>query len=61
MDHETQLDSALAEAMAADGPFVIDVRIDPGCKAPASRRNAALAGKPAPGLERTFPLREGGE
>jgi acetolactate synthase-1/2/3 large subunit len=59
VDHETQLDSALAEAMAADGPFVVDVRIDPTCKAPASRRNAALAGKPAPGIERTFPLREG--
>jgi thiamine pyrophosphate-dependent acetolactate synthase large subunit-like protein len=59
VDHETQLDSALAEAMAAEGPFVVDVRIDPASRAPASRRNAALAGKPAPGIERTFPLREG--
>ena len=43
VDHEVQLDAALAEAMAADGPFVIDVRIDPRCKAPASLRNASLA------------------
>jgi acetolactate synthase-1/2/3 large subunit len=41
--HEAQLDGALAEAMAADGPFVVDVRIDPRSKAPASLRNAALA------------------
>ena len=43
VDHEVQLDAALAEAMAADGPFVVDVRIDPRCKAPASLRNASLA------------------
>jgi thiamine pyrophosphate-dependent acetolactate synthase large subunit-like protein len=43
VDHEVQLDAALADAMAADGPFVVDVRIDPRCKAPASLRNAALA------------------
>lgn len=43
VDHETQLNQALAEAMAANGPFVIDVRIDPRCKAPASQRNTSLA------------------
>jgi thiamine pyrophosphate-dependent acetolactate synthase large subunit-like protein len=43
VDHEVQLDGALAEAMTANGPFVIDVRIDPRCAAPASLRNAALA------------------
>ena len=59
VDQETQLDSALAEAMAADGPFLIDVHIDPTVQAPASRRNAALAGRPCSGAERTFPLREG--
>ena len=59
VDRETQLDSALAEAMAADGPFVIDVRIDPTVLAPASRRNAALAGRLEANVERTFPLREG--
>jgi acetolactate synthase-1/2/3 large subunit len=54
--HETQLDAALAEAMAADGPFVVDVRIDPRCKAPASQRNAALAAKLSQNPERTFPV-----
>ena len=54
VDHETQLDETLAAAMAADGPFVVDVRIDRDSLAPASRRNAALGGG-----ERTFPLRSG--
>jgi acetolactate synthase-1/2/3 large subunit len=56
VDHEVQLDGALAEAMAADGPFVIDVRIDPRCQAPASLRNAALADKLSPHRERIFPV-----
>lgn len=55
VDHETQLDAALAEAMTADGPFVIDVRIDPACKAPASLRNAALAGTRSAPRALTFP------
>lgn len=56
VDHEVQLDAALEEAMTASGPFVIDVRIDPRCKAPASQRNAALAGtRAAPGAV-TFPV-----
>jgi acetolactate synthase-1/2/3 large subunit len=55
VDHEAQLDAALAEAMAADGPFVVDVRIDSRSKAPASLRNAALAAKHSPNGERTFP------
>jgi acetolactate synthase-1/2/3 large subunit len=55
VDHEMQLDDALAQAMAADGPFVVDVRIDPRCKAPASQRNVGLAGpRPTP-RELTFP------
>ncbi len=58
VDHEVQLDAALAEAMAADGPFVVDVRIDPRCKAPASLRNAALAEKLSLHRERIFPSRE---
>jgi len=58
VDHELQLDTALAEAMAASGPFVVDVRIDCRCKAPASQRNAALAAKLSQNGERTFPLRE---
>lgn len=56
VDHDSQLDQALAEAMAADGPFVVDVRIDPTCQSPASLRNAALAQS---SHERTFPLRNG--
>ncbi|NOT32956.1 MAG: thiamine pyrophosphate-binding protein [Candidatus Eisenbacteria bacterium] len=59
VDHEVQLDGALAEAMAADGPFVLDVRIDPQCKAPASLRNAALAEPLPPNHERVFPQTNG--
>lgn len=56
VDHEIQLDAAFAKAMTADGPFVIDVRIDPRCQAPASLRNAALAGsRPGP-RALTFPV-----
>ena len=55
VDHETQLDDALGEALAADGPFLVDVRIDPRSLAPASQRNAALAAKPAAHRERVFP------
>jgi hypothetical protein len=46
--------------MAADGPFVIDVRIDPRCKAPASLRNAALASKLSLHRERVFPSCDNG-
>ena len=59
VDHEWQLDAAMAEAMTADGPFVIDVRIDPSCKAPASLRNAALAGTRSGPSPLTFPLSAG--
>jgi acetolactate synthase-1/2/3 large subunit len=55
VEHETELDAALAEAIAADGPFVVDVRIDPASRAPASLRNAALAGTLPLHRERTFP------
>lgn len=55
VDHEGQLDGAVAEAMAADEPFVVDVRIDPTCKAPASQRNASLAARLCPNRERVFP------
>jgi acetolactate synthase-1/2/3 large subunit len=56
VDGELELDDAFDEAMSAEGPFVVDVRIDPLCDAPASRRNAALAGGHSTGVERTFPL-----
>ena len=55
VDHEVQLDDALAQAMAADGPFVVDVRIDPRCKAPASQRNVSLAGPRSSRRDLTFP------
>ncbi len=58
--HETELDRALEDAMSARGPFVVDVRIDPRSKAPASQRNAALAAKLAQSRERVFPMREDG-
>lgn len=56
VDHEVQLDGAFEQAMAADGPFVVDVRIDPRCKAPASLRNASLAAKLSLNRERVFPI-----
>jgi thiamine pyrophosphate-dependent acetolactate synthase large subunit-like protein len=55
VDHESQLDRAFAQALASGGPFVIDVRIDPACKAPASLRNASLAAAPSPQRPMTFP------
>ncbi len=58
VDHEDQLDEAMARAMAAEGPFVVDVRVDPGCRAPASQRNATLAANLAPNRERVFPMRD---
>jgi hypothetical protein len=45
----------MAQAMAAAGPFVIDVRIDRASRAPASQRNATLLQTPAPARELTFP------
>ena len=56
VEREDELDQALAQAMAAEGPFLIDVRIDRSCQAPASLRNRALAGKTAPPREPTFPV-----
>ncbi len=36
--HEHELDAALEAAMVAEGPFVVDVRIDPSETAPWMRR-----------------------
>jgi acetolactate synthase-1/2/3 large subunit len=55
VDHETQLAAALAEALASKGPFVIDVRIDPACGAPASLRNASLVATRSTPPAATFP------
>jgi acetolactate synthase-1/2/3 large subunit len=40
---ERECESALRTAMAARGPFVLDVWIDPDELAPAGRRNQSLA------------------
>ena len=42
VDREAELAPALARAMAATGPFVLDVRIDPTRPAPSQGRNRAL-------------------
>jgi acetolactate synthase-1/2/3 large subunit len=38
-----ELDGALARALQADGPFVVDVHIDPQVIAPTGARNRSLA------------------
>lgn len=55
VDHETELDAALVEAIASNGPFVIDVRIDPACQAPASLRNASFVAARSTPRAMTFP------
>lgn len=40
--HESELEPALRDAMAARVPFVVDVRIDPGVHAPFGARNQSL-------------------
>jgi acetolactate synthase-1/2/3 large subunit len=55
VDHETELDAAFSEAMRAPGPFVIDVRIDPACPAPASLRNASFVAAQSTPRAMTFP------
>jgi len=42
VEHEGQVDAALLQALAAKGPFVIDVMIDPAEIAPAIGRNKSL-------------------
>ncbi len=42
VEREADLDDALRTAMEASGPFVVDVRIDPGEAAPSGRRNRNL-------------------
>jgi acetolactate synthase-1/2/3 large subunit len=42
VDAETELDHALARAMEAQGPFVVDVRTDPHEAGPWSKRIKAL-------------------
>jgi acetolactate synthase I/II/III large subunit len=42
VEREADVAQALAQAMAAKGPFVVDVVIDPTVKAPAGRRFKSL-------------------
>lgn len=42
VEREIDLAAAIDRAMAARGPFVVDVVIDPSVKAPAGRRNKSL-------------------
>ncbi|GAB1544970.1 biosynthetic-type acetolactate synthase large subunit [Scytonema sp. NUACC21] len=43
INKESDLEAALEKAMAAPGPFVVDVIIDPDKRAPSKGRNAGLA------------------
>jgi len=43
VDAAGDLDAALRRALQADGPFVVDVLVDPGALAPANARNRGLA------------------
>lgn len=42
VERESQVESALRQAMVVRGPFVVDVIVDPNETAPANRRNASL-------------------
>jgi acetolactate synthase-1/2/3 large subunit len=52
---EQDLDAALEEAMEVEGPFVLDVRIEPACLAPSIGRNRGLRAQLA-GPEIRFPV-----
>jgi acetolactate synthase-1/2/3 large subunit len=58
VERELELVPALERAMAASGPFVLDVRIDPTRRAPAQGRNRGLQAQiadPAPRHDVSFP------
>ena len=58
VESEAELVPALSTAMAATGPFVLDVRIDPTRKAPSQGRHRGLSAQlddPAPGHSISFP------
>ena len=48
VDDVRELDAALGRALRADGPFVVDVIVDPTALAPANARNRGLARQLAP-------------
>jgi thiamine pyrophosphate-dependent acetolactate synthase large subunit-like protein len=58
---ESELEGALIQAMAATGPFVVDVLIDPERPAPSRGRNQSLiqqGGPASPAKQISFPLAE---
>jgi thiamine pyrophosphate-dependent acetolactate synthase large subunit-like protein len=58
---ESDLEEALVRAMAATGPFVVDVLIDPDRPAPSRGRNQSLlqqGGPSSPAKQVSFPLAE---
>jgi acetolactate synthase-1/2/3 large subunit len=61
VESEMDLERALEIAIAARGPFVLDVRIDPACLAPSMARNRGLQaqgiGSAGSGQDVAFPTR----
>jgi acetolactate synthase-1/2/3 large subunit len=53
VERESELSAALECAMAASGPFVLDVRIDPARRAPSQGRNRGLRAHLAVSFPRT--------
>jgi len=53
VEREAELAPALARAMAASGPFVLDVRIDPTRRAPSQGRNRGLQAQMTVSFPRT--------
>jgi thiamine pyrophosphate-dependent acetolactate synthase large subunit-like protein len=61
VQRESDLEEALHQAMAATGPFVVDVLIDPERLAPSRGRNQSLiqqGGPASPAKQISFPLAE---
>jgi thiamine pyrophosphate-dependent acetolactate synthase large subunit-like protein len=61
VQQENDLEEALMQAMAATGPFVVDVLIDPDRPAPSRGRNQSLiqqGGPASPAKQISFPLAE---
>ena len=59
VEREQDIGAALEQAMAARGPFVVDVLVDPDEIAPAMRRNESLADQGAAVQRRPDPQQEG--
>jgi len=59
VDRESDLETALHAAMTAEGPYVLDVRIDATSLAPAMGRNRGLRAQGLGPQEVAFPIRPG--